>query len=81
MIADGESRPLTRRGTLGAPKKSVEEIEPVTAMPHPADVKEAVEVTVLRELGGDWDVYELPATRSKRSSKGGKSVRSLNGVR
>lgn len=81
MIADGESRPATRRGTLGAPKKSIREIEPLTAVPHPADAKEAVEVTVLGELGGGWDVYELPATRSKRSSKGGKSVRSLNGVR
>ncbi len=44
-------------------------------------MKEAVEVTVLRELGGDWEVYELPATRSKRSSRGGRSVRSLKGGR
>ena len=33
--------------------------------------KEAVEMTLLRELGGDWEVYELPATRSVRSSRGG----------
>ena len=63
---------------------------------------EAVEVTVLRELGGDWsgenlmekedmeemkevekgrgEVFELSATRSKRNSRGGKSVRSLKAV-
>ena len=48
---------------------------------YPAELKEAVEVTVLRELGGEWDVYELPATMSARNSKGGKSVRSLKAVR
>ncbi|KAM0795692.1 hypothetical protein BDR22DRAFT_893936 [Usnea florida] len=60
---------------------------------HPATAqlktKEAIEVTVLRELGGgEWNVYELPATRSVRGSKGGTrrgtmeggSVRSLKVV-
>lgn len=56
-----------------------------TVLSYPAEVKEkekeAVEVTVLRELGAEWEVYELPATRSVRSSRGAKSVRSLKGVR
>lgn len=35
------------------------------------ETKEAVEVTVLKELGGDWAVYELPATaKSVRNSRG-----------
>ena len=55
----------------------------VGVLSYPAEVteKEAVEVTVLRELGGEWEVSELPATRSVRSSRGAKSVRSLKGLR
>lgn len=71
-----------------APGNSMKEISVPgegTVLSYPAEVKEkdkeAVEVTVLRELGGEWEVYELPATRSFRSSRGAKSVRSLKGVR
>lgn len=64
-----------------ASRNSVKEIDRVADRDCPAEVKEAVEVTVLRELGGGWEVYELPTTRSVRTSRGGKSLKSLKGSR
>lgn len=82
MIADPEEAShVDSHRVLRAPRTSIKEMGIEIEVQHPAEVKEAVEVTVLRELGGDWEVYELPATRSVRNSKGGKSVRSLKGVR
>ena len=85
MIADDhEASPVVvdSHRVLRAPGNSVKDMGcGMEVVQRPAEVKEAVEVTVLRELGGDWEVYELPATKSVRSSKGGKSVRSLKGVR
>lgn len=81
MIADQEAGPPGSQRVLRAPRDSVKEMGHGMEARHPAELKEAVEVTVLRELGGDWDVYELPATKSVRSSKGGKSVKSFKGVR
>lgn len=57
---------------------------PPPAALHPAianqKTKEAIEVTVLRELGGgEWNVYELPATRSVRSSRGGTRRGTMEG--
>ena len=52
------------------------------AAAYPAHgAKESLEVTVLKELGGDWEVYELPATtKSVRNSRGAaRSVWSLKG--
>ena len=77
-VTDEETNPANSQRILLAPRNSVKEMGSGT---EAARMKEAVEVTVLRELGGDWDVYELPATRSVRSSRGAKSVRSLKGVR
>ncbi len=77
MIADGEANPVGSHQMLQASRNSIKEID----RDCPAEVKEAVEVTVLRELGGGWEVYELPTTRSVRTSKGGKSLRSLKGSR
>lgn len=81
VIADEGSHPVHSHRTFRAPRTSIKEFGSGAEVSYPAELKEAVEVTVLRELGGDWDVYELAATRSARSSKGGKSVRSMKGVR
>ena len=81
VIADSEANPVGSPRMFQASSNSVKEIAHVADRDCPAEVKEAVEVTVLRELGGDWEVYELPTTRSVRTSKGGKSLRSLKGSR
>lgn len=79
MIPDDETSQVDSHQLLRAPRNSIKEMGHKMEVQHPTELKEAVEVTVLRELGGSWDVYELPATRSVRSSKGGKSVKSLKG--
>lgn len=81
MIDDEAAKPVGSHRILRAPRNSLKEMCPGQEISHPAAMKEAVEVTVLRELGGDWEVHELPATRSVRSSKGGKSTRSLKEVK
>lgn len=81
VIADEGVNPNHSHRILRAPRNSIKEMtDPGAELPvYTTEVKEALEVTVLRELGGDWEVYELPATRSVRNSKGGKSVKSLKG--
>ncbi|KAL9067722.1 MAG: hypothetical protein Q9161_006714 [Pseudevernia consocians] len=81
VIADEGVNPVCSHRVPRVPRNSIKETGPAPKVPRPAESKEAVEVTVLRELGGDWEVYELPATRSVRNSKGGKSLRSLKGSR
>ena len=50
---------------------------------YPAELKgkEAVELNASGDLSDRWEVHELPATRSVKSSRGARSVRSLKGVR
>ncbi|CAF9930566.1 hypothetical protein IMSHALPRED_008220 [Imshaugia aleurites] len=72
VIADETAAsPVHSHRSPHAPRKSIKEISPAEVA-YPAESKEALEVTVLRELGGDWDVYELPATRSVRSLGGAR---------
>ncbi|CAD6583680.1 MAG: hypothetical protein ASARMPREDX12_001342 [Alectoria sarmentosa] len=81
VTTDEEANPADSHRIFRAPAKSIKEIGPGVVAPYPAELKEMLEVTVLRELGGEWGIYELPATRSVRNSKGGKSVKSVKGVR
>lgn len=81
VTTDEEANPADSHRIFRAPADSIKEIGHGVVAPYPAELKETLEVTVLRELGGEWGIYELPATRSVRSSKGGKSVKSLKGVR
>ena len=81
MIADEAADPVATQRVLLAPSNSVRETAPEAELPFAPETKEALEVTVLRELGGNWEVHELPATRSVRSSRGAKSPRSLKGIR
>ena len=81
VMVDETSSPVVNNRALQAPRNSIKELAPGVEVPDPAEMKEAVEVTVLRELGGGWELYELPATKSVRSSRGAKSVRSLKGTR
>lgn len=80
-MTDEGANPARSHRILRAPRNSIKEMDPGAEISYTPEVKEALEATVLRELGGDWEVYELPATRSVRNSKGGKSVKSLKGVR
>ena len=79
VIADEVTDPVGSQRVLRAPRNSIQEMGPGQKVSY--QEKEALEVTVLRELGGDWELPELPATRSMRSSKGGKSVKSLKSLR
>ena len=81
MTADEGANPIQSHGTIQAPRNSIKEVDPGAEVPYTPKVKEALEVTVLRELGGDWEVHELAATRSVRNSMGGKSAKSLKGIR
>ena len=81
VIADEAADPIGTQRVLVAPRNSVKEMAPEAELPFAPETKEALEVTVLRELGGNWEVHELPATRSVRSSRGAKSTRSLKGIR
>lgn len=83
MIPDPEACPVDRRRVLGAlgDRIGVKDVGWEGEVQRPKESKEALEVTVLRELGGSWEVYELPATRSVWSSRGGKSVKGFKGVR
>ena len=81
VIADEAADPVGAQKIPLAPRTSMRETTPEAELPFAPEKKEALEVTVLRELGGNWEVHELPATRSTRSSRGGKSARSLKGIR
>ena len=82
MVADEVTAPVNSLRIHRAPRNSIKETAPGTEVLHPgAEAKEAVEVTLLRELGGDWEVFELHTTRSGRNSRGGRSVRSSKGAR
>ena len=81
MIADEVATPVNSQRILWAPRHSMKETGAGAEVAYPAETKEALEATVLRELGGNWEVYELPTTRSVRSSKGAKSVKSHKGIR
>ncbi|KAF6238538.1 hypothetical protein HO173_003043 [Letharia columbiana] len=72
VIADEDASPVGSHRIFRALRNSIKGLSPEAEVPYPAELKEAVEVTVLRELGGDWDMYELPATRSVRNFKGGR---------
>ena len=79
MNDDEAADPVGTERVLLAPRNSIREAAPGAELP---ETKEALEVTVLRELGGSWEVHELPATRSGRSSRGGsRSAKSLKGIR
>lgn len=77
MITDERASPVGSHRVLRAPRNSIKGTGPGAEVLYQAGLREAVEVTVLKELGGDWEVYELPATRSVRSSSGGKSLKGL----
>ena len=82
MIADEAAEPVGTQRICLAPRNSIKEAAPEAELPIAPETKEALEVTVLRELGGNWEVHELPATRSVRSSRGNsKSAKSLKGIR
>lgn len=83
MIADREASPVDSHSVLGGPGdgNSIRDMGLEMEVQRPAESKEALEVTVLRELGGNWVGYELPVTRSVRTSRGGKSVKGFTGVR
>ncbi|KAL9137590.1 MAG: hypothetical protein Q9175_001215, partial [Cornicularia normoerica] len=75
VITDERPSPVDSHRVLRAPRNSIKGTSPGAEVLYQAGLREAVEVTVLKELGGDWEVYELPATRSVRSSSGGKSLK------
>lgn len=85
MTADDLARPVNCHPAPQALKTSSMKEPPAPGAENAAypahETKEAVEVTVLKELGGDWEVYELPATKSARNSRRGtaRSVWSLKG--
>ena len=83
IIADEAVNPVNSHQVLRTRRHSIKEIGAGAEETHPADLKkkEAVEMSALKELSDGWEVYELPATRSVRSSRGARSVRSLKGVR
>lgn len=73
MIADELAIPAPRAPkTVSSCAKEAPPLSPgAEADDDDDETKEAVEVTVLKELGGDWAVYELPATaKSVRNSRG-----------
>lgn len=81
VITDDVADPVNSHQSLGVLSNSVKEIGTGAEETYPAEIKEkeAVEMTVLSELSGRWEEYELPATRSVRSSRGARSVRSGKG--
>ena len=85
MTTDDEApNPVNSHQILRTPTENIKEIGAggVETM-YPAELKEkeALEMKVLRELSGGWEAYELPATKSVRSSRGARSVRSEQGGR
>ena len=80
MITDDVTTPVHSHRSPLMPRNSIKEMSAGGEETYPAELKrkEAVELNALGEFDR-WEVHELIATRSVRSSREARSVRSSRG--